>query len=70
MVASLPHGRDCYTQGLTITPEGRCYESSGGYNRSEVREVDLRTGAVLRRQKLSNDWCAEGCVGARARWWC
>lgn len=60
VLRSLPHDPECYTQGLTFSPDGRCYESSGGYNRSEVREIDPQTGAVLRRQKLSDDWWAEG----------
>ena len=60
VLRTLPHDPECYTQGLTISSDGRCFESNGGYNRSDVREVELSTGKVLRRHSLPIDWWAEG----------
>jgi glutaminyl-peptide cyclotransferase len=43
VVATYPHDRLAYTQGLVFA-DGVLYESTGLYGRSTVRRVDLKTG--------------------------
>jgi glutamine cyclotransferase len=43
VVRALPHDPDAFTQGL-VHAEGRFYESTGRYGRSDLREVDLESG--------------------------
>lgn len=43
VVATYPHDRLAYTQGLVFT-DGALYESTGLYGRSTVRRVNLKTG--------------------------
>lgn len=59
VVAEFPHDTGAYTQGL-IWQDSTLYESTGRYGDSEVRRVDLKTGAVLASTKLSNDRFGEG----------
>jgi len=44
----LPHDPNSFTEGL-LWHNGFLYESSGLYGKSNLRKVDLRTGAVLQR---------------------
>jgi glutaminyl-peptide cyclotransferase len=55
----LPHDTNAYTQGL-LAHAGRLFESTGIRGRSNVREVDRATGAVLRRTDLPTDEFGEG----------
>ena len=59
---ALPHDVSSYTQGLFFY-EGALYESAGQYGESNFREVDLKTGKVLRRMNFDARYFAEGaCV--------
>jgi glutamine cyclotransferase len=62
----LPHDTSSFTQGL-VWQAGRLYESSGLYGQSGVREVDLRTGRVLRSRRIADAFFGEGLarVGKR-----
>ena len=57
--ASWPHDTAAYTQGLLVD-DGRLLESTGIVGRSDVREVDLRTGRVQRARKLPSQHFGEG----------
>lgn len=59
VTATYPHDRAAYTQGL-IWADGVLYESVGRYANSDVRRVDLATGAVQASTKLSTDKFGEG----------
>ncbi len=59
VVARYPHDREAFTQGLLVR-DGKLYESTGLRGRSSVREVDLRTGTVLRRHDLPGAVFGEG----------
>lgn len=63
---TLPHDPGAYTQGLLIH-EGTFLESTGQYGRSELRQVEIATGEVLRSHRLSEDHFGEGIavVGGR-----
>jgi glutaminyl-peptide cyclotransferase len=54
-----PHDPEAFTQGL-VWHDGRFYESTGRYGRSDVREVDARSGEVLRRRALAAHEFGEG----------
>lgn len=54
-----PHDSEAFTQGLLI--DGDVWlESTGRYGKSELREVDRKTGKVLRRDKLPDTYFGEG----------
>lgn len=59
VVAVHPHDPEAFTQGLVYL-DGRFYESSGRYGRSDLREVVVETGAVVRRRPLEARFFAEG----------
>ena len=59
VIATYPHDPTAFTEGLEIA-HGRLYESVGLANRSDVREVELRTGKVLRRAPLPGKVFGEG----------
>ena len=63
---TLPHDPEAYTQGLLIH-NGVFYESTGQYGRSDVRQVDIVTGQVLRSHALGDEHFGEGLarVGER-----
>ena len=46
IVATYPHDRQAYTQGL-VYAGGALYESTGLYGRSTLRRVDLKSGKAL-----------------------
>lgn len=56
---TLPHDPSGYTQGLLIH-DGMFFESTGQYGESEVRQVDIATGEVLRSHALSDEHFGEG----------
>lgn len=65
VVRRLPHDTDAFLQGLVFDPEGRLWVSTGLYGRSEIRELDPETGAVLRAVDLPESAFGEGlAVGA------
>ena len=59
IVRTLAHDRSSYTQGLVIH-KGRLYESTGRYQESTLREVDLDTGKATRRHDLAANLFGEG----------
>lgn len=54
-----PHDTKAFTQGL-LWHDGKLYESTGRYGVSEVREVELETGEVLKSRKLEDKYFGEG----------
>jgi glutamine cyclotransferase len=61
LVASYPHDTHAFTEGLLIT-DGKLYESTGREGASYIRQVDLKTGKVLRQVALSSTLFGEGIV--------
>ena len=59
VVQSFPHDPQAFTQGL-VYAGGRLFESTGQVGHSSVREVELATGAVLRRRDVPPPHFAEG----------
>jgi glutaminyl-peptide cyclotransferase len=59
VIRTLPHDTSAYTQGLVLH-EGRFFESTGRYGHSQLREVDLETGRVLRSVALADEYFGEG----------
>ncbi len=59
IVKSYPHDPKAFTQGLFFH-EGFLYESTGEFDHSSLRKVELETGKVLRKFDLPNDSFAEG----------
>ena len=59
VLRTLPHDPEAYTQGLLIH-DGTFYESTGQYGRSELRQVDIATGTVLRSHALGDEHFGEG----------
>lgn len=55
----LPHDTGAYTQGL-LWWDGRLYESTGQYGRSDLRRLDPETGAVEQRIDISPAYFGEG----------
>jgi glutamine cyclotransferase len=54
-----PHDSQSYTQGL-LWYEDALYESAGLYARSDLRKVKLEDGTVLKKQRVDDDYFAEG----------
>ncbi len=59
VVKEYPHDPDAFTQGL-LFHQGHLYESVGRRGHSELRQVELETGQVLKRQSLEDAYFAEG----------
>ncbi|WP_206028706.1 glutaminyl-peptide cyclotransferase [Thalassoroseus pseudoceratinae] len=59
IVNEFPHDANAFTQGLVIT-DGVLLEGTGQYGQSSLREVDLKSGRVLRQQPLSPRVFGEG----------
>ena len=59
VVKSWPHDPGAFTQGLEFE-QGRLYEGTGGEGKSELREVALQTGDVLRMATLPQNTFGEG----------
>lgn len=56
---TLPHDPDAYTQGLLLRG-GSFFESTGLLGKSELREVEIATGEVLRSLELADTLFGEG----------
>ena len=54
-----PRTSGSFIEGLVIAG-GRLYESSGLHGQSTFREVDVRTGAVVRRISIADKYFGEG----------
>ena len=59
IVATYPHDRNAFTQGLVIA-DGVLYEGTGLNGRSSLRRVDLASGAVLQSVPLDQQYFGEG----------
>jgi glutaminyl-peptide cyclotransferase len=59
VLAEYPHDSGAFTQGLLLH-EGTFYESAGQYGESDVRQVEIETGEVLRQVELNERLFAEG----------
>ena len=66
VVASYPHDPDAFTQGL-VWEGGRLFESTGRNGKSSLREVDLKSGRVLRKRNIPFKYFAEGLALAKSR---
>ena len=55
----LPHDRGAFTQGLLFY-DGRMYESTGQYGRSDIRVTDVQTGDIIQSRRLPADRFGEG----------
>ena len=61
-----PHDRTAYTQGL-IYQDGILWESTGQYGASSLRKVELKTGRVLQKISVPEDYFAEGMTLLRGK---
>lgn len=61
-----PHARDAFTQGL-IFRDGQLWESTGRYDVSSLRKVDLKSGRVLKMIQVPPDVFAEGMTVFRGK---
>ena len=59
VVNAWPHDRTAFTQGLVFR-NGSLLESTGLQGRSSLREVELKTGRVLKQVVLPKEFFAEG----------
>ncbi len=59
IVKSYPHDSSAFTQGL-VYENGRLLESTGLNGQSSLREVDLATGAILKKVDVPPQYFAEG----------
>lgn len=59
VVASFPHDRASFTQGL-LWHDGRLWESIGHYGRSEIRKVRLSDGVAESARELPREYFGEG----------
>ena len=59
VVGEYPHDSHAYTQGLFFH-EGTLYETTGQWGESSIRTVDLESGRVLQKKKLSGKYFGEG----------
>lgn len=68
VLAELPHDRSAFTQGFEIAG-GTLYEGTGLPGRSQLRELDPRTGAVRRAVALPGRLFGEGMTVVDGRIW-
>lgn len=59
IVNQFPHDQNAFTQGL-VYHDGFLYEGTGQYGESNIRKVELETGAVLEQQDLPSKYFGEG----------
>ncbi len=68
LVATHPHDPECFTQGLEFY-EKNLLESSGRYEKSNIRKVDPATGEVLHKRPLAAKIFAEGITVFNGELW-
>jgi glutamine cyclotransferase len=61
VVQSYPHDAKAFTQGL-VWHDNRLFESTGQVGQSNIREVELSSGRVIRQQDLEAPHFGEGIV--------
>lgn len=59
VVQSWPHDPQAFTEGL-VYRDGKLYEGTGLRGQSNFREVELETGAVVRKHDLDSQYFGEG----------
>ena len=59
IINTYPHDVRAFTEGLVYEDEF-FYESTGRYNESTLRKVDLQTGEILNLHKLNDNYFGEG----------
>ena len=59
VVAQYPHDPTAFTQGFTFH-KGSFYEGTGRQGQSSLRQVEPKTGAVVRKVDLAQDFFGEG----------
>ena len=59
IINEYPHDQNAYTQGLEFHQD-TLYESTGKKGKSSLRKVDFRTGKVLKKIDLDNNYFGEG----------
>lgn len=59
VINTYPHQRDAFTEGLVYS-NGRLYESNGLVGQSNLRELDLVSGHVIREVQNSGSQFSEG----------
>ncbi|HEX8347728.1 MAG TPA: glutaminyl-peptide cyclotransferase [Actinoplanes sp.] len=68
VLQEIPHDRTAFTQGFEIE-DGKLYEGTGLAGRSQLRELDPDTGAVLRSVPLPGRLFGEGITVVGDRIW-
>lgn len=66
VVATYPHDRFSYTEGL-VKVGGSIYEGSGLYGRSKLMEWDLKSGRLLKEHDLAPNIFGEGVTVLNGR---
>ncbi|GBC63215.1 glutamine cyclotransferase [Desulfonema ishimotonii] len=66
IVHVFPHDPDAWTQGLAWS-DGFLYEGTGRYGHSSVRRICPRTGKILSRHRLNDQFYGEGLALFRNR---
>ncbi len=61
VVQEYPHDPGAFTQGL-VWRDGHLFEGTGQYGGSSIREVEVRTGRVLRKRDIDKKYFGEGIV--------
>jgi glutamine cyclotransferase len=59
VVTVYPHDQNAFTEGLAIE-NGFLYESTGLYDNSTLRRIELETGKILQTYTLPNQFFGEG----------
>ena len=59
IIKKYPHDKDAYTQGLLFYND-YLYESTGLYGQSSLRKVQISTGEVIKKIKISPLYFGEG----------
>lgn len=59
IINSFPHDTKAYTQGLEYY-QGFLYETTGRRGQSSLRKVDIKTGKILQKIDLDNQYFGEG----------
>lgn len=61
VVNSYPHDTGAFTEGLLVH-QGKMFESTGEVGKSNIREVDIGSGRVLRKRDLPEPFFGEGII--------
>lgn len=68
VISSRPHAADAYVQGLEFSGT-RLFESTGQYGNSTLREIEAKTGKVLRKRPLAKTVFGEGLTILSREMW-